>query len=297
MKKFLLLLIFTTSVLANDFPDINLPSYGKYKNCKIDMSCDSVRNCSSFPLKKDSRNCKKCLIKTPFGGCTLRGNDPLCEAAKSAQSAIYQADHVSRKLDCERLKAASLAVCNIEKSALENQCIVEKQIEEEGVFKMIDKFNKLSLSVSKAKPMNLSKTLVSDLERNFGSDALKDLIFYQYSDFESFFSRVTKYFTPNKFIEKSELVSILGVELKAIYSYSNFTLVDSKSYLKIEDVIRAMYTNQAFDKYKKDGIATLESSEQVNLSNTIDELVIISCEKLQNDNSIHSCSRNAELYL
>ncbi len=30
-----------------------------------------------------NQECSQCLIHNPFGGCTLRGNNPLCEAAKA----------------------------------------------------------------------------------------------------------------------------------------------------------------------------------------------------------------------
>jgi hypothetical protein len=46
-------------------------------------------------------------VHNPFGGCVVRGNDPICEASKAAQNAGY----ATAKADCEAKKSAAKADC------------------------------------------------------------------------------------------------------------------------------------------------------------------------------------------
>lgn len=105
-----------------DFDDIDCR---QTKDCSQDRDCRSGRSCS-FQKNHDTRNCNKCLVKNPFGGCTIRGNDPICEAAKAAQNAAYDAAHAGRVLDCERLKNTEKATCEAEKVTAKAACEAEK---------------------------------------------------------------------------------------------------------------------------------------------------------------------------
>lgn len=92
------------------------------RECSFDtIECTSARSCD-LPRQHDSRDCSACLLRNPFGGCILRGNDPVCEAAKAAQNAIYDADHAARKADCERIKSTEKLACEANKSALKLDC-------------------------------------------------------------------------------------------------------------------------------------------------------------------------------
>jgi hypothetical protein len=66
-------------------------------------------------------------VRNPFGGCTIRGNDPFCEAAKAAQNRLYDIDASSKKLDCERLKSQEKLQCEIEKSGEKALCETGKE--------------------------------------------------------------------------------------------------------------------------------------------------------------------------
>ena len=57
-------------------------------DCSPKQSCD---------LLIDRRECRRCVVSIPFGGCAIGGNDPACEAAKSAQNSAYAAN----KAECE----------------------------------------------------------------------------------------------------------------------------------------------------------------------------------------------------
>lgn len=95
------------------------------KDCRQNRDCRSARNCS-FTKNHDTRNCRRCLVGNPFGGCSVRGNDPICEAAKAAQNAAYEAAHAGRVADCERLKVTDKATCEAEKAAAKATCEAEK---------------------------------------------------------------------------------------------------------------------------------------------------------------------------
>jgi len=67
------------------------------------------------------------LLRSPFGNnCVQWGNDPLCEAQKAAQSAVFEAERAARQLDCERLKAQEVAECNARLEAEVLSCQAER---------------------------------------------------------------------------------------------------------------------------------------------------------------------------
>ncbi|MGR5246479.1 hypothetical protein ACP3VU_17430 [Vibrio sp. PNB23_22_6] len=98
------------------------------RDCRQTMDCTPKRDCT-FVAQRDTRNCHACLLRNPFGGCILRGNDPACEVAKVAQNNFYQADAAARKADCERIKTQEKAGCELEKEAKRVACEAEKGIE------------------------------------------------------------------------------------------------------------------------------------------------------------------------
>ena len=103
-------------------------------DCTIDRDCRQTRDCKStrdctFTTKKDTRECKRCLVRNPFGGCSWRGNDPICETAKASQNAFYKADTAAKKLDCEGKKTLDKGVCEAQKEAKRIACEGEKTIE------------------------------------------------------------------------------------------------------------------------------------------------------------------------
>ena len=82
----------------------------------------------------DTRNCSACLVHNPFGGCVVRGNDPICEASKAAQNAGYatakadcEAKKSAAKADCERIKGQGKLDCERLKTQEKAQCETEKE--------------------------------------------------------------------------------------------------------------------------------------------------------------------------
>lgn len=101
------------------------------RNCTPSRDCTPTRNCDSH---EDTRDCSACIVRNPFtGGCTLRGNDPVCEASKAAQNAGYataklacETQKESARLDCERLKTQERVTCETEKTGQKLACEAEK---------------------------------------------------------------------------------------------------------------------------------------------------------------------------
>lgn len=102
------------------FPDETTVDCTPTRDCTPKRSCD-------FRKSHDTRNCSACLLRKPFGGCLVRGNDPFCEAAKASQNAAYELDYVARKADCERLKSTEKLSCEAEKSGERALCETGKE--------------------------------------------------------------------------------------------------------------------------------------------------------------------------
>ncbi|MEM7101239.1 MAG: hypothetical protein AAF541_23455 [Pseudomonadota bacterium] len=96
-------------------------------SCSSDRSCNIKRDCSSIRKSKDTRSCRACLLRA-FGRCQVRGNDPICEASKAAQNAIYQTDYNARVLDCNRIREMRRVACMAEKATEKALCETGKEV-------------------------------------------------------------------------------------------------------------------------------------------------------------------------
>jgi hypothetical protein len=112
---------------------VAMPS-GAGMNCNSTRSCDPNRVCT-FSANQDNRDCSACLLRAPracaFGGCiggqcTLPGLDPVCQLAKGAQQAAYNADANLRKADCDRLRETERTTCQAEMLAEKTLCLAAK---------------------------------------------------------------------------------------------------------------------------------------------------------------------------
>lgn len=95
-------------------------------DCTPTRDCTPKRNCD-VAKSHDDRNCSACIVRKPWGGCAIRGNDPFCEGQKAARNKIYDADYSARKLDCERLKSQEKLQCESEKAGQKALCETGKE--------------------------------------------------------------------------------------------------------------------------------------------------------------------------
>jgi hypothetical protein len=84
----------------------------------VDENCRELANACPLPsdcfpplTSLNEEDCNKCLVQNPFGGCSIRGNDPVCEARKAAGRAVAEADRSEKRAQCEAQNAASLQDC------------------------------------------------------------------------------------------------------------------------------------------------------------------------------------------
>lgn len=297
MKYILLMLMLTSSAFGADLVDIERPNYGVYRSCENLVDCTPDRNCSAIVVRKDTRNCRSCLLKNPFGGCIQRGNDPICEASKAAQNASYKADEAARRLDCERLKSQSKAICEIKKETDRVECLSIRDSEAIKSKQVEVKYDSLLRLSKNSDGLNLSKNLSSYLKSYLSLDEEIDVRFYQYTYGSSLYLKAYKFFNPTRYVNKSDLVKILGSDLSKLNSVNDITFVDLDYYLKVEDVIKAIFTNMIFEKYGTSGVATLVASKGISLNTIVDDLVIEVCERMETSKSDYKCNSKAELYL
>ena len=86
------------------------------RNCAFEnIDCRQTRDCRQENNCQQTQDCSACIVRNPFGGCSIRGNDPICEARK-----------VARKADCERLKEQRRVQCEAEKVTAKGICEADK---------------------------------------------------------------------------------------------------------------------------------------------------------------------------
>jgi hypothetical protein len=85
-------------------------------------SCDAASSAVECRRQIATRDCSACLVRNPFGGCAVRGNDPVCEATKASQNA----SHASEFAACEERKISAAKVCIAAREQALLQCEVRK---------------------------------------------------------------------------------------------------------------------------------------------------------------------------
>ncbi|BEU02297.1 hypothetical protein OAG1_10970 [Agarivorans sp. OAG1] len=105
---FTFLLYFLPPALAlsiSEFPDLD-GQCNIVTECKVEDTCD-------FTIQKDTRDCNKCLMPDKLtGACSVRGNDPVCEAAKAASNSLYANEYAVSISNCVLANKAKEAACN-----------------------------------------------------------------------------------------------------------------------------------------------------------------------------------------
>jgi hypothetical protein len=123
--------------------DVHINAFdGGLPDCSPHFDCDlkvDTRDCrGSCPHNHDTRECNECLVSA-FGRCQVRGNNPVCEAEKASQNAIYDTNYEACTNACEAAKGAQNALyakdkfgCETNKIALKGQCEALKALEKQG---------------------------------------------------------------------------------------------------------------------------------------------------------------------
>lgn len=99
-----------------------------------ERSCNPSRTCSADLTQcireRDTRDCTRCLFRNPLNNrCVTEGVDPICEAAKTAQNAKFDAAReaclqqvAAEQQACERLVAQELQSCELEAASERTAC-------------------------------------------------------------------------------------------------------------------------------------------------------------------------------
>lgn len=107
------------------------------RDCPPPQECTAtLTHCKRL---RDNRDCSSCLFYNPLNNrCVSPAVDPICEAARTRQNALYDAEHAAcienveaEKLDCEQLNAQGARSCEIESGIETSACeLVKTGLEE-----------------------------------------------------------------------------------------------------------------------------------------------------------------------
>ena len=94
-----------------------------------------MSNYDACPVRRDSRDCTTCLFVNPLTNrCVNEGQDPMCEAARSAINARYERnreaciENAQAERDaCDRLRAQEVRSCELEASMEISACESRKR--------------------------------------------------------------------------------------------------------------------------------------------------------------------------
>ena len=98
-------------------------------DCNPTEFCVPNRDCTPRVLARSVVDCRTCLLHGLLGtGCQVFGNDPACEARKSAQNAASEVDAARFKAECETQKSQEKLLCEMRVAGAKSQCEVGKGI-------------------------------------------------------------------------------------------------------------------------------------------------------------------------
>lgn len=118
----------TRNISARKLDGVLNPFSSEDIECQ-ERSCPQVRECgASFSKciqKRDNRDCNQCLFRNPLNNrCVNEGVDPICEAARTIQNAIFEsryqsclASEAEELQACQRLAAQESKSCELEAGA------------------------------------------------------------------------------------------------------------------------------------------------------------------------------------
>jgi len=277
---------------------VKISNFGLFRDCSIEIECAPTQNCNFVERNIDKRNCRKCLVKSPLGGCAIRGNDPVCEASKASQNALYEAELAARKLNCEKSKAISAQACQQQKNDMQAACSATKN-EEESLASDLwkDRYESIIKLAEAASKMNISNKILNGLSEKLSFEQNTELLFVQYTNYETFFLKAYRLFNPDKYVDRGALSTILGNDLSDVFSIGNLTFVDIRHHLTVADVLQAVYTEQLYNQLGSEGISNLVASGLIDVEQIIQNKVIEACDLLEQQGDGPNCVTKVELYL
>jgi hypothetical protein len=96
---------------------------GKLRECRQTMDCTPTEECGSSRDCRQTEECRACVVRNIFtGGCSVWGNDPVCEARKVANKGACEADKAAEKGRCEAAKSSRKLACEADKEAKRIDC-------------------------------------------------------------------------------------------------------------------------------------------------------------------------------
>lgn len=301
MKRAILSIIFMPLLwlsgysYAQELLGVEIPKIGVFKDCTPVIDCTPTRSCEAISVRKDTRNCRNCLAKNPFGGCLVFGNNPLCEAAKASQNAAYQADAAGKKLDCERLKTRTEPNCETEKRVAKAECEAEKLEEVESASEISAIYTEFLQLSSKYEVWKLNVDLNNFVHAKILSNRSIDLRFYKVIDLKELFDRIIQIVRPDGFVNKDEIPKLAFSHLTEIQTIGEVTYLNHRYQLKVEDVIRSAIFSVFFDELSLDGMAQLQNSGEFDLKTIVDNKLVSVCEDLHSEKEKYTCDDDARL--
>src|SRR5258707_9658828 len=132
MRSTLILTIIVTTTVLSEY-SVNAQAVSVDTSCIPTEDCTPTFDCLSFLTPPQRQDCTKCLLHSPLGGgCTLTGNDPVCEAQNAANRVTYETNKSAQRAQCETQKTVQKATCEARKEAAKLACEASK-VSEKGL--------------------------------------------------------------------------------------------------------------------------------------------------------------------
>ena len=285
-----LLVVFGTRAEVRPVLGVQIPEVGRFRDCRPNVDCQlSTPKCSPVAPQIDSRDCNVCLVRLPFNSqCAARGNDPVCEASKAAQNAIYNADANLRRADCQRLEAQSKMACEATKEQQRQLCETAKSSEDRAARGNLAAYNGLIKLSADFIPSRVDERFYTRVCKELHCPKPIRVDIYLFSG-DSYYEAALRYFQPKMYANEKSVPETRLPGVPKLRAAGTSVFLQRGQDFTIGDLVRSTITAVFFDALGIEGLAEIQSSGKFDLVRTIEQKLAPTCEAIAKDGGDVSC--------
>lgn len=242
-----------------------VPRVGQAVTCTSSVDCTAPSDCS-ISHAVDSRSCAVCVASSPWGGCLIQGNDPVCEALKASQNAAYAAEAARQMAACEQSRTMSRTTCEAAKLASVESCEKKKRSAVTDAAPLAARYRALERLATSLKPAVLPDAVERRVYELLGAEKRVPLAYFKVVDERSVFGRMALLWSPDRYARGADVPDVGLPGGNVMQSVGRFTFYSADHDLTAEDIVRTATIAVFFEALGTDGIAQLQRSGLFDLS-------------------------------
>jgi hypothetical protein len=272
---------------------VEIPAIGKFRDCTPRIDCSANQKCEKVVVGRDARDCRKCLGKSPFGGCIARISDPVCEAAKASRNAALSAEAAARTLDCQRLQVQTIQACEANKASIVAACESQRSAEVQASRKLIEQYQVIKVLSSKYRSYAVPAEVEAVVTSMTGKLPAPMLFLRSAPDTLTY--RLWALIDANRYVPTSEVPETVISGEAHMRSADTTHVIAVERDIVVEDIVRAGVVSTFFSSLGRDGVAQIQAAGSLDLAVAVDSQAAAVCDSLHKSSAKVTCDQRVTL--